>query len=243
MDEFHGQTEVLADPQALAQRAAEWMTTTAVSAGTPCRIALSGGSTPKALFALLASDAFRNRFPWDKCEWYWGDERFVPYDSPESNYRMAREAMLSKVPVPASKIFPIPTDGKPEDAALRYEQTLQKAYGGRIIDRNRPLFDIQLLGMGDDGHTASLLPNDPALEEQNRWVLAITHGRPEVRITLTLPVIESSRHVVFLIAGKAKAARLAEIRAGGAVVPAARVNPVGELLWLIDRAAASGTAA
>jgi len=239
MDDIYARTEILADPQALARRAAEWMTATALAAGTPCRIALSGGSTPKALYALLASDLFRNKFPWDKCEWYWGDERFVPYDSPESNYRMAREAMLGKVPVPAGKIFPIPTDGAPEEAALRYEQTLQNAYGSRIIDRARPLFDIQLLGMGEDGHTASLLPNDPALEEQNRWVLAITHGRPKVRITMTLPVIESSRHVLFLVAGKSKAPVLAQIRAGGSVLPAARVNPVGELLWLIDRAAAS----
>jgi 6-phosphogluconolactonase len=153
---------------------------------------------------------------------------------------MAREAMLTKVPVPPAKIFPIPTDGQPEEAALRYEQTLQKAYGARIIDRDRPLFDIQLLGMGEDGHTASLLPNDAALVEQNRWVLAIAHGRPEVRITLTLPVIESSRNAVFLVAGKAKAPVLAQIRAGGSVLPAARVNPVGELLWLVDRAAASG---
>ncbi len=242
MDKFNGRTEVLADPQALAQRAAEWMTATALGAGTPCRIALSGGSTPKALYALLASDAFRDRFPWDKCEWYWGDERFVPYDHPESNYRMTREAMLGKVPVSLNKIFPIPADGTPEEAALRYEQTLQKAYGARIIDRARPLFDIQLLGMGEDGHTASLLPDDPALEEHNRWVLAIAHGRPEVRITMTLPVIESSRHVLFLIAGKAKAQVLAQIRAGGSVLPAARVNPVGELLWFLDRAAASGTA-
>jgi 6-phosphogluconolactonase len=239
MDDAHGQIEVLADPQALARRAAEWMTATALAAGTPCRIALSGGSTPKALYALLASDGFRNKFPWEKCEWYWGDERFVPHDSPDSNYRMAREAMLGKVPVPAGKMFPIPTDGAPEEAALRYEQTLQKAYGSRIIDRARPLFDIQLLGMGEDGHTASLLPNDTALEEQNRWVLAIAHGRPEVRITMTLPVIESSRHVLFLVAGSAKAPVLAQIRAGGSVLPAARVNPVGELLWLVDRAAAS----
>ena len=242
MDGFHGRTEILADPQALARRAAEWMTATALAAGTPCRIALSGGSTPKALFALLASNDFRDRFPWDKCAWYWGDERFVPHDSPDSNYRMAHEAMLGKVPVPSGKIFPIPTDGAPEEAALRYEQTLQKAYGSRVIDRARPLFDIQLLGMGEDGHTASLLPNDPALEEQNRWVLAIAHGRPEVRITLTLPVIESSRHVAFLVAGKAKAGVLAQIRAGGSVLPAARVNPVGELLWFLDRAAASGAA-
>jgi 6-phosphogluconolactonase len=240
MDLPRGRFEVLADPSALAHRAAEWMTATALDARTPCRISLSGGSTPKALYTLLASDEFKNRFPWGKVSWYWGDERFVPYDHPDSNYRMAREAMLSKVPAPRGNVHSIPTDGEPEDAARRYEQTLQQAYGSRIIDRDRPLFDIMLLGMGPDGHTASLLPNDTALEEQNRWALAIAHGRPEVRITLTFPVIESSRHVVFLVEGQAKAAMLEQIRSGGSAVPAARVNPGGELIWLVDRAAASG---
>jgi 6-phosphogluconolactonase len=231
--------EVLADPPALAHRAAEWMIATVTSAGTPCRISLSGGSTPKALYTLLAGE-FRDRFPWGKVSWYWGDERFVPHDHPDSNYRMAWEAMLSKVPAPRENIHPIPTDGEPEDAARRYEETLQQAYGSRIVDRNRPLFDIMLLGMGPDGHTASLLPNDAALEERKRWVLAIAHGRPEVRITLTFPVIDSSRHVVFLVEGQAKAAMLAMIRGGGSAVPAARVNPVGELIWFVDRTAASG---
>jgi 6-phosphogluconolactonase len=201
-------------------------------------VSLSGGSTPKALFALLASGEFIGRFPWQKVSWYWGDERFVPYDHPESNYRMAREAMLAKAPVPPGNIHPVPTDGAPEDAALRYERTLQDAYGATTLDSARPLFDVTLLGLGPDGHTASLLPGERVLEERRRWVAAVSHGRPEIRITMTYPVIESSRYVAFLVAGREKAGILQTIRAGGSRVPAARVRPVGELLWFVDRAAA-----
>jgi 6-phosphogluconolactonase len=240
MDPFPGRIEVLADPSALARRAAEWMTATASAAKGPFRVALSGGSTPKALYGLLASDEFRDRFPWRRVFWFWGDERFVPYDHPESNYRMAREAMLLKAPVPPENIFPMPTDGDPEEAARRYDRILQEAHGTPALDPLRPLFDIVLLGMGPDGHTASLLPGDKLLDERERWVGAVAHGRPEIRITLTYPAIESSRHVAFLVEGAAKAATLGAIRAGGSQLPAARVRPRGEMIWFADRAAAAG---
>jgi 6-phosphogluconolactonase len=240
MNEFVGRIEVLADPPALARRVAEWMTGTASAAKGRFRVALSGGSTPEALYSLLASEEFRDRFPWRQVSWFWGDERFVPYDHPESNYRMAREAMLAKVPVPPENVFPIPTDGEPEGAAWRYERTLQEAYGAPTLDPSRPFFDIVLLGMGDDGHTASLLPGDKLLEERRRWVAAVAHGRPEVRITVTYPVIESGRHVAFLVEGAAKAATLSAIRVGGSQLPAARVRPIGELIWFADRAATAG---
>src|SRR5215471_2992409 len=238
MDRFVGRIEVLADPPALARRAAEWMTATASAAEGPFRVALSGGSTPKALYSLLASEEFRDRFPWRQVSWFWGDERFVPYDHPESNYRMTREAMLAKVPVLPENIHPIPTDGTPEDSARRYERTLQKAYGAATLDPHRPLFDIMLLGLGPDGHTASLLPGGPALDERKRWVAVVAHGRPEVRITMTYPALESSRRVAFLVAGKEKAAILREICHGSSHVPAARLKPVGELIWFVDAAAA-----
>lgn len=239
MDRFVGRIEVLEDPPALARRAAEWMTATASAAKERFRIALSGGSTPKALYSLLASDEFKDRFPWRRVCWFWGDERFVPYDHPESNYRITREAMLAKVPVPPENVFPIPTDGDPDDAARRYERTLQEVYGAPTLDPSRPLFDIVLLGMGPDGHTASLLPGDKLLDERKRWVGAVAHGRPEVRITLTYPAIESSRHVAFLMEGTAKAAIFGEIHAGGSQLPAARVRPLGELIWFADRSAAA----
>ncbi len=238
MGQTIGRIEIQPDPLALARHVAEWMTAAALAANGPFRVALSGGSTPKALYGLLASDDFRGRFPWQRVSWYWGDERFVAHDHPDSNYRMAREAMLAKVPVPLDNIHPVPADGSPEDAALRYQRTLQEAYGAAVLDPARPLFDITLLGLGPDGHTASLLPGEPVLEERKRWVAAVAHGRPEVRITLTYPVIESSRRVAFLVAGADKASVLRTVRAGDSQLPAARVRPVGELFWFVDRAAA-----
>jgi 6-phosphogluconolactonase len=238
MGQAIGRIEILPDPPALAHRVAEWMTAAALAAKDTFRVSLSGGSTPKTLYGLLASGEFRGRFPWQRVSWYWGDERFVPYDDPESNYRMTREAMLAMAPVPPENIHPIPADGTPEDAARRYERTLQQAYGAVTLDPARPLFDVTLLGLGTDGHTASLLPGEPVLEERKRWVAVVSRGRPEVRITMTYPVIESSRRVAFLVAGEEKAAIFHAIRTGGSQVPAARVRPVGELLWFVDRAAA-----
>ena len=235
-----GRIEILPNPPALAHHVAEWMTQAALAAPGPFCVSLSGGSTPKTLYGLLASDEFRKRFPWPRVFWYWGDERFVPHDHPDSNYRMAREAMLSKAEVPPGNIHPIPTDGAPEDAARRYERTLQEAYGAATLDPQRPLFDITLLGLGPDGHTASLLPGEPVLDERKRWVAAVPHGRPEVRITLTYPAIESSRCVAFLVAGEGKAAIFGAIRNVNSRVPAARVRPVGELFWFVDQAAAGG---
>jgi 6-phosphogluconolactonase len=233
-----GRIEILPDPLALAHHVAEWMTEAALAAHDTFRVSLSGGSTPKTLYGVLASDEFRTRFPWSRVAWYWGDERFVPYDHPDSNYRMARQAMLSKVPVEAKNVHPIPTDGAPEDAARRYERTLQEAYGAATLNPQRPLFDVTLLGLGSDGHTASLLPGEPVLSERKLWVAAVSRGRPEVRITMTYPVIESSKRVAFLVAGDSKADIFSAIRAGGSQVPAARVRPIGELLWFVDQAAA-----
>jgi 6-phosphogluconolactonase len=233
-----GQIKIFSDSAALAGHVAEWLTSAAIAAKETFRVSLSGGSTPKTLYQLLASDEFRNRFPWQRVSWYFGDERFVPYDSPDSNYRMVREAMFAKAPVPPENIHPVPVDGNPDEAAKRYERTLQRAYGATTLDPDRPLFDVTLLGLGPDGHTASLLPGEPVLEERARWVAAVSHGRPEVRITMTYPVIKSSRRVAFLVTGSEKEVIFRAICAGGSQVPAARVQPVGELFWFVDRAAA-----
>jgi 6-phosphogluconolactonase len=233
-----GRIDIQDDPQTLARHVAEWITEAALAASGPFRVSLSGGSTPKALYSLLASDGFRDRFPWNRVTWYLGDERFVPYDHPESNYRMIRQAMLSRVPVPSQNVYPVPVDGTPEGAALSYERTLQAAYGATTLDPARPLFDVTLLGLGADGHTASLLPGEPVLEERRRWVATVPHGRPEVRITMTYPVLESSRIAAFLVAGAEKAEVFRTICTGGSNVPAARLKPRGELIWFVDRAAA-----
>src|ERR1700752_1406455 len=190
MRRANGRIEILPDPLALANHVGKWMTQAALAAQGSFRVSLSGGSTPKTLYGLLASDEFKPRFPWQRVSWYWGDEPFVPYDHPESNFRMTREAMLAKAPVPPQNIHPVPVDGTPESAAQRYERILQQAYGAATLDPARPLFDVTLLGLGPDGHTASLLPEDPVLEERERLVAVVSHGRPEIRITMTYPAIE-----------------------------------------------------
>jgi len=234
-----GKLVVCADPQELAGHVAAWLVERIAEQPGAMRIALSGGSTPKLLFARLASDEWRDRIPWQRVQLYWGDERFVPYDHPDSNYGAARAILLAHVPVPEANVHPMPTDGEPHDAAARYERLLQRDYGAAALDPARPLFDVQFLGLGEDGHTASLIPGQPVLEERSRWVAAVEHGRKEVRLTLTYPALDSSRAVAFLVTGAAKAAILAEVRSGNSDAPAARVRPVGELIWFADRAAAA----
>ncbi len=236
MAEMLGKIEVLDDPLSLARQVAEWMTQAALSSSGPFRVSLSGGSTPKTLYSLLASPEFKDRFPWSRVLWFWGDERFVPQDHPESNYKMTREAMLSKVPVWPENIFPVPVDGDPDVAATRYAEILQKVYGAPFLDPQRPLFDLVLLGLGPDGHTASLLPGEPVLKERTKWVACVPHGRDEIRITMTYPALESAQRVAFLVAGKEKAAIFKEIQTGQSLVPAAQIRPTGDLFWFVDRA-------
>jgi 6-phosphogluconolactonase len=233
-----GRIEVADDVHALSRRVAEWLVDTVAAASGIVRISLSGGSTPKELYTLLASDEFRSRMAWGRIELFWGDERFVSYDDAASNYRMTKEAMLSRVPVPPEHIHPMPVDGTPEDAAIRYETLLKRIYGADEFDPARPLFHIMLLGLGGDGHTASLIPGQPVLEERRRWVAAVTGGRAETRITLTYPAIESSRTIAFLAAGAEKTSAVHAVRAGDEKLPAARIRPHGEVIWFLDRAAA-----
>jgi 6-phosphogluconolactonase len=239
MNTIAGRLEIFPDPQTLAQGVAEWMVTTLQDRGIS-RVSLSGGSTPKRLYELLVSDGYINRIPWSRISWFWGDERFVPPDDPESNFRMVREAMLSKAPAPPENIHPIPTDGSAEEAARLYERTLHQAYGSATLEPGRPLFDITLLGLGEDGHTASLLPGEPVLQERRHWVAEVAHGRPETRITLTYPAIESSCHIAFIVAGREKARVVSAVRSGRLDLPAARLRPVGDVIWFIDQAAAEG---
>jgi 6-phosphogluconolactonase len=232
------QLVVQPDAAALARHVADWLVARTAATAAPMRIALSGGSTPKALFQVLAGPDYAKRLPWERLHFYWGDERFVPPDSPDSNYGMTRAALLDHVPVPAGNIHPIPWDGTPADAARRYEQTLQAAYGATTLRPGRFLFDINFLGIGEDGHTASLIPGQPVLKERSRWVAEVAEGRPEVRISLTYPALESSAVMAFLVAGAGKANILHRIRAEHADVPAAHLKPQGDLIWFTDQAAA-----
>jgi 6-phosphogluconolactonase len=222
----------------LADHVAAWLLSR-VAGQASAAVCLSGGSTPKRLYERLAGPGYIERFPWDKVHWFWGDERFVPVDHPDNNYRMVKLAMLSKAPIPMDNIHPIETDASDAAAAAaHYERVLQFHYGADRLDPMRPLFDVTLLGLGPDGHTASLIPGQSVLNERERWAAAVTEGRPEARITLTYPPLESSRAIAFLVTGSDKAAMLAAVRRGDAHVPAAGLRSSAESHWFVDRAAA-----
>src|ERR1700712_1785655 len=231
-----GSIDIQADGNAVARRVAEWLTQRALATEGRFAISLSGGSTPKTLYGLLATPEFRDRFPWDRTHVFFGDERFVPHDHPDSNYRMAREAMLDHVPLTPAQIHPWPTDTTPEDAALRYADTLIRYYGTDTLEPARPLFDVMLLGLGEDGHTASLFPGVAALQECTAWTAAVIGAKPEPRLTLTYPLLDSSRVVAFIANGEGKRAILARVLAGDTALPAAGVHPVGEVIWFTDKA-------
>ena len=166
-------------------------------------VSLSGGSTPRRLYECLAAPEIASRFPWNRAHWFWGDERFVPHEHPDSNFRMARDAFLSRVPVPRDNIHAVPTEGlSPEQAAAAYETTLKRFYGADTLAPDRPLFDVTLLGIGEDGHTASLFPGQPALQETRRWAVAVIGAKAEARITLTYPALDSSRNARLWLRGK-----------------------------------------
>jgi len=232
--------EALPDADALAHRVADWMLGIALKASGPIAIALAGGSTPRATYQLMASPQYRDKFPWQRIHWFWGDERFVPLDNPRSNYHMAWQALLSRAPVPAGNIHAVPVaESTPDHAANAYEQTLKSFYGSERLDPARPLFNINLLGLGEDGHLASLFPRTTALQEKERWVTSVAGPQPEPRITLTFPALESSRHAAFLVAGVDKASILARLRARDPALPASHFEPIGALHIFAELAAAS----
>ncbi len=234
-----GDIVVLADAAAVARHVANWLLEKALAKQGRFALGLSGGSTPKTLYALLATDEFRDHFPWDRTHIFFGDERFVPQDHPDSNYRMAREAMLSHVPIPDAQVHPWQTDGDPEHSALHYADTLKRFYGSDTLDPANPLFDVQLLGLGEDGHTASLFPGVAALQERTAWTAAVVGAKPEPRLTLTYPVLDSAATVAFLAVGAGKRDILARAIAGDPALPAVHVVPVGTRVLFTDEAAAS----
>jgi 6-phosphogluconolactonase len=203
-------------------------------------IALSGGSTPRSVYALLASELFRPRIPWKSVHVFWGDERCVPPDSSESNFRMAHEALLARIPIPPQNVHRILAEQSPSGAAEEYEAEIQRTF--ELVDVVLPRFDIVLLGLGDDGHTASLFPGSSALNERRKLVADTYIEKLKAhRITLTFPVINNASHVLFLVSGKGKAAILHKVMQGDRLLfPAQHVRPsAGKLLWLVDQDAAS----
>jgi len=232
---------------AVAAAAAELFSSTAAAAVASrgvARIAISGGSTPKAMFALLADPAkpYLAATPWAKIELFWVDERCVPPTDADSNYRMTNEAMLSHVPLPASQIHRMEGELDPEEAAARYESAIRNTL--RLEGAELPTFDLIALGMGDDGHTASLFPHTQGLHELGR--IAIANHVPQKdtwRLTLTLPVINQARNVIFLIQGADKAAVLKRVLLGPyepETLPSQLIRPAnGKLTILLDKAAAA----
>lgn len=234
-------------PAAVAQAAAQLFTDAAVSAVQlrgRARIAISGGTTPKAMFALLADPAqpFLKQIPWDKLELYWVDERSVPPTDADSNYRMTNEALLSKIPLASENIHRMEGELDPEVAAARYESTIRNSF--KLEGAETPTFDLILLGMGDDGHTASLFPHTEALDDLTDLVTANHVPQKDTwRITLTWPVINQGREVAFLIEGAAKAQVLHDVLLGPYqpdTFPSQIIRPAsGRLTLLLDSAAAS----
>lgn len=212
-------------------------------------LVLSGGSTPEPVYERLGR--LEPRLDWTKVYIFWGDERCLPPDHQESNYRLARETLLLHTPIPETNIYRIRGEDRPDLAARRYENELQRFFqnrGDRLkfeAGEDFPIFDLILLGMGEDGHIASLFPGSPALDEWQRWVVAVEHQQPPPplvsRVTLTLPLINSAREVILLVAGEKKAERVREVLSGkaDAALPVARLQPVsGRMIWMLDSSAA-----
>lgn len=229
---------VVPDPAALALAAAGQLMERLDANNGRIAICLTGGSSPKQLYQLLASDEFARRIPWDRVHWFIGDERFVSAGDPLNNMEAARKIFLDRL-APQDHIHPIPTDvTTPDEAAQLYERELKVFYGANDLDPARPLFDLVLMGVGPDGHTASLFPGYPALDETKRWVVGVpqAHVEPFVpRVTLTLPALSSCHEMLFEVAGREKRAILARLSMDKSL-PANRARSIGETIFLVDRA-------
>jgi 6-phosphogluconolactonase len=230
--------EIRPDPAALFTSLADFIVQRFEDSTGRFGLNLSGGSTPKALYELLATEPYRRKFDWERVHIFFGDERYVPMDDKDSNFRMARDALLSHVPIPEENIHPVETEkGQPADAASAYEATLKAYYGKDTLDISRQLFQITLLGLGEDGHTASLFPGTNALAERSAWVTSIIGAKPEPRISMTFPVLASSDAVVLLVEGAKKRAILQRVLDGDPALPAGRIEAQRDYFVFCDDAA------
>jgi 6-phosphogluconolactonase len=234
------------DANAVAARSAEiFAQLVEQSAGDehPFRVALSGGSTPKLLYKLLASEEYRGRIAWDRVQFYFGDERWVPHTGKDSNFKLANDYLFQPLGIHTSRVFPMPTEGlEPQQAAEQYEATIRREFA--LASREMPRFDLVFLGMGDDGHTASLFPHTAALREYGKLVAANHVDTLDTwRITLTAPVLNAAGHVLFMVAGESKAPALKQVLEGDydpKEYPSQLLREAsGHVTWLVDRAAAA----
>jgi 6-phosphogluconolactonase len=239
--------EIFHDPETLIRAAAEKMIRLGAAAAEKngmFTVALSGGSTPRPLYTRLATERFAGAIDWSRVHLFWGDERCVPPDDPRSNYRMVRESLLDAVALPPENLHRIHGEEDPTVAAAAYERELRAFFGSKGAEGPpRAGFDLVLLGLGGDGHTASLFPGMPAVKEQRRWVMAqFMETLSMWRITLTPPVINAAKDVIFLVSGAEKARRLRDVLEGPLqpeILPAQMIKPAqGRPLWLVDEAAA-----
>jgi 6-phosphogluconolactonase len=231
---------VVDDAAALAKLAAERLVGRA-GEKERAAVCLTGGSSPEGLYRLLTQEPWRSKVRWDRVHWFMGDDRFVPEHDPLSNMGKARRLFLDAAHAPPANIHPIATDANyPEGAARLYEDELKNFYGADRLDPARPLFELVLMGLGSDGHTASLFPHSPALDDKDHWVLGIPKAGMEPfvpRVTLTFPALASTREMLFLVDGAEKRDILRRVLSGEDL-PAQRAYSHGELVWLVDRAAA-----
>lgn len=234
-----GRIEIFRSPERQAEGVAEWLVTRMLESHGDFRLVLSGGNTPRAMYRHLVDKRRRKRVPWGRLRIFWGDERFVPHNDPASNFGMAFGAFLGDAPIPRNRIHPIPTDGTVRDAAARYEAMLRDIRATDGATPTRPMFDVVLLGLGADGHTASLFPESPALDEKEHWVAAVEIGQLLPRITLTLPAIASSRFAAFVAGGADKQRAALGAIGGDKTMPASFVRSEGEVIWFLDRDAAT----
>lgn len=242
-EEAKGKVRVHADIDVLYRAAAGVFTQIArksVTSKGRFLVALSGGKTPLGAYKLLSQSPYRELVAWSKTHVFWGDERCVPSDDDRNNARSAMQALLEHVPIPKDQIHPIPTEQPPEKAAEQYEALLR-----RFFPDGAPRFDLILLGLGEDGHTASLFPGSPALDERDRWVKEVFLQKSDMlRVTLTVPAIVEAETIVFLVQGSDKAEALKKVLQGPyrpQELPAQLIRPKrGELLWLVDDEAAQG---
>jgi 6-phosphogluconolactonase len=229
---------IVPDAAALAQEAATRLLARLAEPRDRFAVVLTGGSSPEGLYRLLASEPYRNQIPFERVHWFWGDDRFVAQGDPRSNAGQARRLFLDRVPVPAANLHAIPTEAaNADEAARRYEAELREFYGAERLDPARPLFDLVLMGVGNDGHTASLFPGHPQLDETERWVVGVPQAGQEPfvpRVTLTFAALASTRDMLFLVTGRGKREIMARLLAG-ADLPAARAHSDGNLVWLVDR--------
>jgi 6-phosphogluconolactonase len=237
--ELKAQVIAVPDAEALAMAAAERILARISADRERVAVCLAGGSSPKQLYTLLATEPWQSQIPWDRVHWFIGDERLVPAGDSRHNMAMARQILLDSRAPPAN-IHPIATESTdPDDAARRYQHELQSFYGSDRLDAARPLFDVVLLGIGPDGHTASVFPGSAALEETERWAVGVESAPVEPlvpRITLTLPVLASCREMLFEVAGPGKRAIVTRAL-DGEDLPATRAHSLNETIWLVDQAA------